>query len=414
MIRSRRTEDALAQMRAANPSSAEELMQSIDEGELGRAMQRAIARGEVPPQPNLGAERTVRARGAVGEPGRVGVFSRRHLAFAGLVCVGLIALLVALGGGSVDSLEDAGHPTYAAAAVRVAEANPRLLVTAPGWSIVHAHSFEVASGSLDYRYRHTAAYGPDARSLQLSWYPARLYRSFLRERQPEGSAATSTVLGRRAITFHQRQRGSDYFTTVLPPRGRAFVELRASLGASEYSTVLRSLRAVGVDRWLAAMPPEVVRPKSRSEVVAQMLQGVPLPPGFQVSALAANSDVTVRFELGRAVAGAVACGWLQSWQRATRSRDETAVRGAVEAMAGARRWPVLLQMVHERGYRGEILPANGAGWPSNIVEAGREIAAGHLRRHPAVRTIRRHGSVIGVMTPRNAAPVSVLGCDLAG
>ena len=71
-------------------------------------------------------------------------------------------------------------------------------------------------------------------------------------------------------------------------------------------------------------------------------------------------------------------------------------------------------MVHEKGFKGDALPAHGNGWPSYIVEAAREMAAGHLRRRPAVERIYENGDMFGVMTPANAAPVSVLGCHLGG
>lgn len=83
-------------------------------------------------------------------------------------------------------------------------------------------------------------------------------------------------------------------------------------------------------------------------------------------------------------------------------------------MSGARHWPVLLQMVQEKGFEGDVLPAHGNGWPSYIVTAAREIAAGHLRRRPAVTRRYYKGVLVGVGTPRNAAPASVLGCHLGG
>jgi hypothetical protein len=408
--------DALALMRAANPASAEELREATDEARLQGAMQRAIAAGEAPTRPIPAGDRAAIERGAGGPRRRVGILSRHRVASLGfgLACAAVIAVLVVLGGGPVATVKEGGRPTYAAAAVKVAEANPRLLVTAPGWAIVHAHSFEVDSGILEYRYRNTPAYGIDANSLHLSWYPASLYRSMLRELGQGRSRRSTTVLGRPATTFHDHRRGgSDYFT-VLAPQGKVFVELSARLSPSDYGTVLRSLRAVGVDRWLAAMPPEVVQPAARSAVIAQMLDGVPRPPGFQTAGLEAETHFTDRYQLGQAVAGAVACGWIESWSAATRSGDAAGAQEAVEGMAGARHWPVLLEMVQEKGFRGDVLPAHGNGWPSYIVEAAREMAAGHLRRRPAVRTFREDGRVIGVETPKNAAPVSVLGCHLGG
>ncbi|HEY2053356.1 MAG TPA: hypothetical protein VGH14_05410 [Solirubrobacterales bacterium] len=425
MIRSSRT-DALARMQAVNPVSAEALREATGEAEMESAMRRAIAAGESPARPIPAGDRVAMEGGAGGGRRLAGIFSRHRVASLGfgLACAAVIAVLVVLGGGSVETVKDGGRPTYAAAAVKVAQANPRLLVTAPGWSIIHAHSFEVDSGILEYRYKHRAAYGIHGHGLHLSWYPARLYRSILserrevspgRERRGEGTVEThTTVLGHRAIIFHDHLRGGSDYSTVLPPQGRVFIELDARLDEREYATVLRSLRAVSVDRWLAAMPPEVVQPAARSAVIAGMLDGVPLPPGFKTEPLEAETHFTDRYQLGQAVAGAVACGWLESWSAATRSGDEDAARAAVEGMAGARQWSVLLQMVQEKGFEGDILPANGVGWPSNIVAAAREIAAGHLRRRPAVRTIYSEGAVVGVETPANAAPVSVLGCHVGG
>lgn len=408
MIRNSRT-DALARMRAANPASAGELRKTIGEVELARAMQRAIAAGDSPAQPVPAGDRVAVERGAGGEYGLVGIFSRHRSASLGLglALVAAMAILFVLGGGSV---RHGGHPTYAAAAVKVAEANPRLLVTAPGWSVIHANSFEAEYGGLTYKEAGHPAFGPEGLSLTMSWAPAALYRSTLREHRLKATVTKSTVLGRQATTFHYS--GSPAYITVLPPQGNVFVTL--ALPAGEHETLLRSLRAVSVERWLAAMPPEVVQPAAELGVIAQMLIGVPLPPGFDPSTLEAEGEPTSRFELGRTVAGAVACGWLESWDAATHSGDAAMAEAAVAGMSGARHWAVLLQMVHEKGFRGDVLPARGNGWPSYIVTAAREVAAGHLRRRPAVMRRYYKGVLIGVGTPRNAAPASVLGCQLGG
>jgi hypothetical protein len=410
MIRNSRT-DSLARMRAANPVSAEELRKTIGEAELARAMRRAIAAGESPTRPIPAGDRVVMERGAGAGSGPAGIFSRHRAVSVGfgLACAAAIAVLVVLGGGSVDSVKDGGRPTYAAAAVRVAEANPRLLVTAPGWSIVHAN-FGVDNGGVTYRYKNRPVSGPEASGLVMNWAPAALYRSALRGYRSKATVKTSTVLGRQATTFHYA--GSPAYVTVLPPQGNVFVTL--ALPAAGHEILLRSLRAVSVERWLAEMPPEVVQPAAESGVIEQMLQRVPLPPGFDPSSLEAESELANRFDLGQAVAGAVACGWLESWDAATRSGDAVTAEAAVAAMSGARHWTVLIQMVQEKGFRGDVLPAHGSGWPSNVVAAGHEIASGHLRWLPAVKTRYHHSAVVGIQTPRNAAPASVLGCHLGG
>ncbi len=237
---------------------------------------------------------------------------------------------------------------------------------------------------------------------------------------------TSTLLGQGAITFAYNGQHPNY-ATILSPQGNVFIEVSGSFGSKEeYEAVLHSLRPVGVDAWLGAMPPEVIRPAARSAAIAQMLRGIPVPPGFDTStlqfrvmpvqpgpdtsALQSESALTDRFMLGKSVTGAVACGWLQRWLSATRTGDDGAAREAVEAMATAPRWPILLRMVREKGYRGNVLPPHGRGWPSEILTAAREIAHGQLRRKPAVRTIYVKGRPIGYVTPAGAAPASVMGC----
>jgi hypothetical protein len=404
MSRTERT-DTLARMRAVNPASADELREATGESELSAAMRRAIAVGEAPTRPIPAGDRVAIERGAGGAPRRGGIFARHRVASLGfgLACVAVIAVLVVLGGGSVDTVKEGGRPTYAAAAVKVAEANPRLLVTAPGWSIISADD-----GGLTYKDAGHPYPGPYA--AVMNWAPAGLYPEALRGLREHATSATrSTFAGRRVTTF--RERGG-FYETVFPPQGDVYVTL--SLPGFEHEALLRSVRAVSVDRWLAAMPPEVVQPAAESGVIARMLHGVPLPPGFDQSSLEAEAELSNRFDLGRAVAGAVACGWIESWDAATRSGDAATAAAAVTAMSGARHWAVLLQMVREKGFEGDVLPAHGNGWPSHVVQAAREIAAGHLRRRPAVKTTYENGAVFGVAIPKNVAPASVLGCHLGG
>ncbi len=389
-----RSDDVLARMGAANPFPAAELQETIAATELSLAMQRAIAAGESASQRHR--------RASLG------------LSLAGLACAAVIAALIVLSGGSVDSVRDGAHPTFAAAAVKVAEANPRLLVTAPGWSIVHARGFEVDSGELIYGDGKHPPFGPGGRQLDLNWYPARLYRDRLREIGHAcchvSAPVTSTLLGQQTTTYAYDGQHPNY-ATILSPQGHVFIEVTGSFGSrQEYDTLLHSLRPVGVEAWLGAMPPEVLRPAARSVAIARMLRGIPVPPGFDTSTLQSETALTDRFMLAKSVTGAVACDWLQRWLSATRAGDGAAAQEAVDAMDTARHWPALLQMIRERGYRGNALPPHGQGWPSEILTAGREIARGHLKRGPAITTVYVHGRQIKYITPAAAAPANVMGC----
>jgi hypothetical protein len=419
MTRKSRNDDALAKMRAANPISATKLRRAIPDAELSRAMRRAIAAGESPSQPIAAGDRVACEHAVSTRPARSGLFSPPRaasfgLGLGGIACVAVVAALILLGGGSV---KDGGHPAFAAAAVEVAEANPRLLVTAPGWSIVHARSFEVDNGELIYGDGKHRPYGPGQRRLELDWYPARFYREMLHDHAHAGTRVghlstpvISTLLGQRATTFHYPEQRPNY-ATILSPQGRVFVEVHGTLGSKEeYEAVLHSLRPVGVDAWLGAMPAEVLRPAARSAAIAGMLRGIPAPPGFDASALQSDNALTDRFMLGKSVTGAIACDWLQRWLSASRAGNDAAAQEAVDAMGTAGHWPVLLRMVRERGYRGNALPPHGRGWPSAILTAAGEIAGGHLRRKPAVTTIYAKGLPVGYVTPAGAAPASVMGC----
>src|SRR5260370_2132385 len=61
-----------------------------------------------------------------------------------------------------------GRPEIAGGGIWVAEASPRLLVTAPGWAITRADEFEPDSGELTF--------SDGSHRFELHWYPAQQYR----------------------------------------------------------------------------------------------------------------------------------------------------------------------------------------------------------------------------------------------
>ncbi len=370
MRRAGRDIDPIAVMRAANPVQAAELGRSLGRDERGRAMRRAIAVGHHPAQPIPPGDRVAgelaeaghRPRARAGRP-------RRRLALglgAGLAIAAIAVAIVLLSGGSVGR----GRPAFAAAAIEVARANPRLLVTAPGWSIVRADEFEADEGEVTF--------GDGAHELDVHWYPARMYGSYLRDRASVSPQRRSRLLGRLATTVHY---GGAEYATMLAPQGAVFLEIRGRLADhAEYEAVLRSLRPASVEAWLAAMPPSVVRPEDRGAAVERMLRGVPLPPGFDPSTVARAGAVLDRYQLGAKVTGAVACGWVERWLAAHRAGDEETEREAVTAMASSSRWPILRKMAHE------------GGWPANIRLFADEIAAGRLNQSAAGTVVQPDGT----------------------
>lgn len=92
--------------------------------------------------------------------------------------------------------------------------------------------------------------------------------------------------------------------------------------------------------------------------------------------------------------GAVTCGWLENWVAAARNHDVTGAQEAARGLGSARHWPVLLSMVHEKGWKGEQLPANGNGWAATILDVAREIGRGRLRQASGLYTMTRDGRYI--------------------
>lgn len=369
----------LAAMAANNPASAAELAAGIEKADMERALTRAMALGHAPSQPVPTGDRFAtglrRDHGwprAVSRRGGTGMGSRRFTLGVGFcLAAGLAALLVFSGwlGGS-----GSGRPEFAAAAIRVAEANPRLLVTAPGWKIVRADEFEPDIGEL--------AFSDGSHSFGIRWYPARLYERYLRDRADVSRPEHGTLLGQRATTV---EYSPVEYATMLSPQGSVFIEVRGRLDSkSAYDEILHALQPVDVETWLSAMPPSTVRPEARSETVDQMLRGIPLPPDFDLAMLQSEDSISDQSSLAVKVGNAVACGWVKSWIGARAVGDNAAAKRAVVAMASSGNWPVV------RMTRRTKVP-----WFSNYAIVTKQLRAGRLDRSPSGYEVQTNGRTFG-------------------
>ena len=366
MSRKRQKIDPLAAMAEANPLPAADAEAMVGAKDLERALERAVALGREPSQPEaaLGGDRKSGARSPVA-PDRGG-HRRATLGLGlGLAAVAAIAALLVVGdwlGGS-----GSGRPEFAAAAIRVAEANPRLLVTEPGWKIVRADEFEPDSGELTF--------SDGSRHFEIHWYPARLYRQYLHDRANVSHPEEGDLLGHRSTTVAY---SPEEYATMLSPQGQVFVEVRGRLGTRRaYEEILQSLRPVDVRTWLDAMPPSTVRPEARAKAVDQMLRGIPVPPGFDAAALRSEDSIADHSSLAVKVGNAVACSWAESWIAARAAGDAAAAQQAVDVMAGSADWPIV---------RKTKVP-----WFTNYGVVAREMRAGHLNRDPSSYEIKTDG-----------------------
>lgn len=249
-----------------------------------------------------------------------------------------------------------GGSAYAAEVVAIAEANERLLI--PGWSVTRADDFSVDVGEMTF--------SDGSHEVGLRWGPGSDYAIYvddLSHPKETDQLGSVTVLGRPGLMF--RYIGSEEYTTLVEPDGAHYLEVRGNVGSeSVFRQVLGSLYTVDVDTWLDAMPANVVKPTDRTAAIDQMLVGIPLPAGFDRSALDASASVSDRYQLGAKVTGAVLCGWFDQWFTAMEQGDAAAATAASDALVTSHGWPILQEMV------------NSGDWPRVVWEYADATAGG--------------------------------------
>lgn len=198
-----------------------------------------------------------------------------------------------------------GGQSFAEAAIRAAEASPRLLVD--GWDVTRVDEWDAGQGEMTF--------ARDGRTLELRW-PAERDKGLERVR---GDV--------------YRYPGSNDFTAYV---GEATVRGTAP-SADAFAEAIKRVHRVSAEEWLRALPGSAVTPRARAATVAEMLRGIPLPAGFKPPAAA--GETRDRYQLGAHVAGAVACAWIERGGEQAR-----------EALATARSWPILLEMNAEGDY----------------------------------------------------------------
>ena len=270
-----------------------------------------------------------------------------RLALAAAVLLGLSIALGSLGRGPAQR----DGTAWAAELVRYAEASPLLLL--PGWAVTYADERSARDGEMRF-----ARGGERA---DLHWRPGRL-SEWERDRAASAqSTASATVLGTTATVY--RSPDGRGFSALWRHDGRVLEFSAQAAGLDAFRRLLGSLRQVDTDAWLSALPDSVVKSATRSAVVAEMLRGVTVPPGFEPGRIRGADLSQDRYQLGAAVAGTVACEWFARWSSARRSGDATTERQAVAALATAEDWPILAEMARTGAYP-EVLIDYAAAMPS--------------------------------------------------
>ncbi|MGZ4183003.1 MAG: hypothetical protein ACXVUL_20255 [Solirubrobacteraceae bacterium] len=323
----------------------------------------------------------VQRRAVVAPQRRRALPRARSVVVLAAVTAAIAALLALVPSGRHD---DGGPaPAFAAELVRFANASPLVLLDAPGWHVVYANEESRTDGELDYvRGPATVSGLPKGavgrrpstfagRSSQLAWRSGPL-SMWVRDRATSSSLhTTARVLGTTAQVFQYSGTRRYLAVTALWRYEGRVMEFGAPVTSmAMFKAELRALRRVGPDTWLRALPPSVVKTAARTATIGRMLVGIPLPPGFGVSQIRGGALIKDRYQLGTAVTGTIACTWFADWSRARERGDARAVKQAIDAMATAPRWPVLLEM-RRRG-----------AWPDVLIGYAKAMRSGRMYGYP--------------------------------
>lgn len=258
-----------------------------------------------------------------------------------IVLVAAAAIVVALTGVFFPRGNPAAPASAYGAEVRaVAEANQRLLLDAPGWKVSRVDEFTAEEGEM------TFANG--TKGVAVHWRPASAYDTYFADRAHGNTQQPIMLLGQDGTMF--RYGTSTDYTTILPVKGKNFLEIRADVGSeAAYKDLIGKLKPVGVEEWLDALPASAVRPEENKKVVDGMLEGLPTPAGFDKAPLYTQT-VSDRYQVGARVTGAVTCSWLDQWTAAKKSGDTAKAAEAVTALKTSRTWKLLQEMDREGDY----------------------------------------------------------------
>ncbi|MGC4941165.1 hypothetical protein [Kribbella sp. DT2] len=232
---------------------------------------------------------------------------------------------------------------YGAEFRAVTDATPRLVLDDPAWKIDAVPVFRANEGEIRF--------ARGKQKLQVNWIPTGLYEGRLTNQRDPGvkwRRIPIEVLGQKG-TAHQGD-GSTDLTTLLPPKGPYFLEIRGDVGSvAAYRSLVTKLKTVDTDTWLDAMPESIVKQSDAPRVIDEMLADVPVPNGFDRSPFL-KILVLDRYQFGAKVTGAISCGWLAQWKAAKKSGDAAKMREAVTALSGSRSWDILQEMDKQGGW----------------------------------------------------------------
>jgi hypothetical protein len=287
---------------------------------------------------------------------------RGVVAIAALLC--LCVAGVAVSREQNQTVDVAGDPS---GTVPMPDPTAVTRVVLDGWSIDRYFSSSHGAGQpyaaawtyVEYQFEQ------GDRRLQISFYPA--------EERRTDQAPNIEVRGTRGTLL---ESGGGRYRVNWQESGFTWEADGGPFGdAASFVAAVDQVHQVDVSTWQAAMPKDVVLPSDRPAAVDKLLEGVPLPPAFDVDALRRSDQPTGTYDLGVEVLGkGVACAWIAEWRQ---HRGTPAGDDAVRALATSRTWKGLIDMTAQGDYSAVVWQiADGLASGETAVVSGADQSLG--------------------------------------
>lgn len=238
----------------------------------------------------------------------------------------------------------------------------QVVLEVPGWSVAHLTD--------DPKYGGSLAWEKGVEDLELTWYPAEDYASYLRDRERIGPERPVNALGQRGKGFSYGRFDATppdgtvvvdptadpdandpevpdltRWQALFPPVGDWFLEVDITLrNGSDIVPMLGKLRRVDRGSWLSHLAAaDTVVPTAGEAFLVEAGRGVPLPAGVTVTVedLDLPKDV---YQARAAYVVPVMCGWARQLRDARAAGDDTAEQEAVSVLESSEDWPVVRAM----------------------------------------------------------------------
>ncbi|MGB5381030.1 MAG: hypothetical protein WBO25_08495 [Acidimicrobiia bacterium] len=269
-------------------------------------------------------------------------------AFAVVLLLGAVPVLLLPSGGSSDVLAGEADPLAHAQGEY-----PHLLMDRPGWTVVRVHE---QPSTAEYEYRSESEMAGADLSIDAGDQPR--LDALITDRMASASDTFTTTMFGRPATMTRYEDSDDW--AVMWLADDYVYELRAApFGSkSEMESFAADLAPVEREAWVEALDGKVVLPEHQGKIVADMMQDVPLPPGFDTDRMSYDDGLGLwgirlfvdRYQLGAHVTGAASCAWIEHWIDAKESGDAAGIADAAEAMATSHQWAILNEMESDGGH----------------------------------------------------------------